>query len=104
MPCHVFSRPSAADLDAPPYASAQALHALRPRKQSFAPARPSDSRLTRSFLDLQAAGQANRELGAKLTRYAAALPLQPTHRKALVQSAAARNMEVGNYECAPLGF
>ena len=52
---------------------------------------------------LQEAGRANREQGAKLTRYSAALPLEAVHRRALVQSAAARNMEVGNHLCAPLG-
>ena len=50
---------------------------------------------------VQVAGQASRERGAKLTRYAAALPLDANHKRALVQSAAARNMEVGNYEYAP---
>ena len=40
----------------------------------------------------------SRVKGAQLTRYAAALSgLQDRHRLALVQSAAARNMEVGNY-------
>ncbi|KAK9868616.1 hypothetical protein WJX84_006947 [Apatococcus fuscideae] len=34
---------------------------------------------------------------AQLGRFAAAIPLQDRHRRALVQSAAARNMEVGNY-------
>ena len=32
-----------------------------------------------------------------MTRYSAALPLEPAHRRVLVQSAAARNMEVGNH-------
>ena len=40
----------------------------------------------------------SRVKGAQLTRYAASLSgLEVRHRLALVQSAAARNMEVGNY-------
>jgi hypothetical protein len=40
----------------------------------------------------------SRVKGAQLTRYAAALSgLEDRHRLALVQSAASRNMEVGNY-------
>jgi hypothetical protein len=40
----------------------------------------------------------SRVKGARLTRYAAALSgLEDRHRLALMQSASARNMEVGNY-------
>ncbi|KAK9810383.1 hypothetical protein WJX72_009786 [[Myrmecia] bisecta] len=46
---------------------------------------------------LKAAATAAKPRAAKLTRYAAALELEGKHRKQLVQSAAARNMEVGNY-------
>ena len=39
----------------------------------------------------------SQETGARLQRFAAALDLDDKHKRALVQSAAARNMEVGNY-------
>ena len=47
---------------------------------------------------LQEGAKTDKQKGAMLTRYAAALPLDVKHRQALVQSAAARNMEVQNYE------
>lgn len=47
---------------------------------------------------VQECGKAEKVTGARLTRYAAALPLDLSHRRALVQSAIARNMDVANYE------
>ena len=41
---------------------------------------------------------------AKLKRFAAALKLEDKHHTALVQNAAAHNMEVGNYGYALLMF
>lgn len=53
-----------------------------------------------AVLLLQECGKAEKVTGARLTRYAAALPLDLSHRRALVQSAIARNMDVANYEYA----
>ena len=46
---------------------------------------------------LREATTVSKVAGARLTRFAAALDLADNHRLALVQSAANRNMEVGNY-------
>ena len=48
---------------------------------------------------MQEGARADKNQGARLTRYAAALPLDIAHKRALVQSAAARNMEVQNNRC-----
>ncbi len=48
----------------------------------------------------QGASRASQAASAKLMRFAATLQLEPKHRHALVQTAIARNMAVGNYGCA----
>ncbi|KAK9806672.1 hypothetical protein WJX73_006627 [Symbiochloris irregularis] len=53
-----------------------------------------------AVLLLQEGSRTDKQQGARLTRYVAALPLDIGHRRALVQSAAARNMEVQNYSYA----
>ena len=50
-----------------------------------------------AFVITQEGSRVDKQQGARLTRYVAALPLDITHKRALVQSAAARNMEVQNY-------
>ena len=46
---------------------------------------------------VQEAAQAPGPISAKLKRFAAALKLDDKHHTALVQSAAAHNMEMANY-------
>jgi hypothetical protein len=48
----------------------------------------------------QSAAGASQGGSARLMRFAAALRLDARHRQALLQSAIARNMAVGNYGCA----
>lgn len=48
---------------------------------------------------LQGAMGVSQGASAKLMRFAAALQLDAKHHQALVQSAIARNMAVGNYGC-----
>ena len=48
----------------------------------------------------QGAARASQAASAKLMRFAATLKLDPKHRHALLQTAIARNMAIGNYGCA----
>ncbi len=52
-----------------------------------------------SWHDVQEGPRVSGPASAKLKRFAAALKLDDKHHTALVQSAAAHNMEVGNFGC-----
>lgn len=70
-------------------------HLTALQRERVAPQIAGQTRLTCAVQ--QGAARASQGASAKLMRFAAALKLEAKHRHALVQTAIARNMAIGNY-------